>query len=74
MHDVEHAVAERCSDDDHSVCSGTVVEVDGGGIGENGGSFGKRYPVGRDIGRGFALVPFEVTIDDRRDYISEYGS
>ncbi len=41
MNNVQDAIAQRGSNNDHSVGTGAVIKVDGGGVGENGGSFGE---------------------------------
>lgn len=41
MNNVKHAIAQRSSNDDHSIGTRAVIKVDGGRIGEDGGRFGE---------------------------------
>jgi hypothetical protein len=45
MDNVEHAISQRGSDNDHPVGAGAIIEVDGSWIREDGGRFRERNAV-----------------------------
>ena len=70
MNDAEKAFAQGRSDDDHSTCARTVVQIDSIGIGENSGSLRKRHPVLDEIRLLLFIVPFEIAVDNGRHVFS----
>jgi hypothetical protein len=64
MDNVEHAISQRSSDNDHPVSAGAVIEVDGSWIREDGGGFGEGNAVLFEVRLGLLGIPFEIPFDD----------
>lgn len=73
MDDIEHAIAQRRPDHDERSNSGTVVEINGGRVREDGGCFEERHSVLLLVRRGFRIVPLEVALDHGSHPIQSMG-
>jgi hypothetical protein len=73
VYNVEDAIAQRGSNNDHTVGFGAVVKVDSGWVSEDGGCFGEGNTVLVEVRLGFFFVPLEIAFDDCSHGILEYG-